>query len=75
MLEGEGPEGGGVPPGTAAVFKHETCTVTKQITGALQFMVAFALRREGGVATPPRICLTSLCPGRREVRPRTSTRL
>ena len=40
---GEGP-GGFPPPGTAAVSKHETGTVTKQTTGALQFMVAFALR-------------------------------
>ena len=65
--------GGGFPFGTAAVSKHETGTVTKQTTGALQFMVAFALRRGG--ATPPRIYLTSLCPGRREVRPGTSTPL
>ena len=36
-------------------------------------MVAFALRGGGGVATPPRIYLTSLSPGRREVRPRIST--
>ena len=28
--------------------KHETGTVTKQTTGALQFMVAFALRGGGG---------------------------
>ena len=33
---------------TAAVSKHETGTMTKQTTGALQFMVAFALRRGGG---------------------------
>ena len=58
---------------TGAVSRHETGTVTKQTTGALQFMAAFALR--GGVATPPRIYLTPLCPGRREVRPRTSTPL
>ena len=61
-------------PGTAAVSKHETGTVTKQTTGALPFIVAFALRG-GGVATPPRIYLTSLYPGRREFRPRTSTPL
>ena len=37
------------PPGMAAVFKHETGTVTKQqITGALQFKVAFTLRGGGG---------------------------
>ena len=69
MLEGEGP-GGGFPPRTAAVSKHETGTVTKQTTGALQFMVAFALREGGGGGTPPGIYLTSLCPGRRKVRPR-----
>ena len=44
MLEGgvreRGPGGGFPPPGTAAVSKHETGTVTKQTTGALQFMVA-----------------------------------
>ena len=37
MLEGGGPGGvwgGGHPPGTAAVSKHETGTVTKQTTGA-----------------------------------------
>ena len=56
----------GTPPGTAAVSKHETGTVAKQTAGALQFMVDFALRG-GGL---PGICLTSLCPGRREVRPR-----
>ena len=72
----EGVSEGGSPPGTAAVSKHETGTVTKQTTGALQFMVAFALRGGGGGgATPPRIYLPSLCPGRREVRPRTSTPL
>ena len=71
-----GGESGGVPPpGTAAVSKHETGTVIKQTTGALQFMVAFALQGGGGVATPPRIYLASLCPGRREVCPRTSTPL
>ena len=43
MLEGRGP-GGVSPPGTAAVSKHETGTATKQTTGALQIMVAFALR-------------------------------
>ena len=32
----------------AAVSKHETSTVTKQTPGALQFMVAFALRGGGG---------------------------
>ena len=32
----------------AVVSKHETGTVTKQTTGALQFMVAFALRGGGG---------------------------
>ena len=62
------------PLGTAAVSKHETGTVTKQTTGALLFMVAFALPREG-LATYTQICLTSLCPGRRELRPRTSTPL
>ena len=75
-----GGSGGGSPPlhGTAAVSKHETGTgiVPKQTTGALQFMVAFALRG-GRFAThyDTRIYLTSLCPGRREVRPRTSTPL
>ena len=54
--------------------KHETVTVTMQTIGALQFMVAFALRG-GRFAIPPRIYLTSLYPGRREVRPRTSTPL
>ena len=39
MLEG-GVRGGFPPPGTAAV--------TKQTTGALQFMVAFAMRGGGG---------------------------
>ena len=58
----------GTPPGTAAVSKHETGTVAKQTAGALQFMVD--LLCEGGVTTPPGICLTSLCPGRLEVRPR-----
>ena len=76
--------GGGFPPYARLlcsstrptdVSKLETGTVTKQTTGALQFMVAFSLRGGGGVATPPRIYLTSLCPGRREVRPRTSTPL
>ena len=46
VLEGGG-GWGGFPPGTAAVSKHEKGTVTKQITGALQFMVAFALRGGG----------------------------
>ena len=68
MFEGGGGGGGGFPPGTAAVSKHETGTVTKQTTGALQFMVASALR--GGGATTPGIYLISLCPGRREVHPR-----
>ena len=67
MLEGGGP-GGVSPTGTVAVSKHETGTATKQRTGALQVMIAFASR--GGGATPPGIYLTSLCPGRREVRPR-----
>ena len=80
----EGGFGGGFPPYARLlcsstrptdVSKLETGTVTKQTTGALQFMVAFSLRGGGGVATPPRIYLTSLCPGRREVRPRTSTPL
>ena len=59
-------------PGPAAVSKHETCTVTKQSTGALQFMVAFALRAGGwgGNSSGNTVYLTSLCPGRREVRPR-----
>ena len=35
-------------PGTATVSKHETGTVTKQTTGALPFMVDFALRGGGG---------------------------
>ena len=47
VLEGRCPEGVSLP-GTAAVSKHETGTLTKQATGALQFMVAFALRGEGG---------------------------
>ena len=47
MLEGGDP-GGGSPVGTAAVSKHETGNVAKQTTGALQFMVAFALRGGGG---------------------------
>ena len=64
-----GGSGGGFPTRTAAVSKHETGTVTKQTTCALQFMVVFALRGGGG-ATPPGIYLTSLCPGRREIRPR-----
>ena len=69
VLEGGGP--GGVPPPAtaAAVSKHETGTVTKRTTCALQFMVAFALPGGGG-ATAPGIYLTSLCPGRREVCPR-----
>ena len=71
---GPGRSGGGFPPGTAAVSKHETGTVIKQTTGALQFIVAFALRGGGG-ATPPRLKLTSLCPERREVRPQTNTTL
>ena len=67
--------GGASPSGTAAVSKHETGTVIKQTTGgALQLMVAFALRGGGGgVAARTRIYLTPLCPGRREVRPRIST--
>ena len=53
----EGGSGGGCPrparvlcPSTrpASMSKHETGTVTKQTTGALQFMVAFALRGGGG---------------------------
>ena len=40
-------EGGGSLRGTAAVSKHETGTVTKQTTGVVQFMVAFALRGGG----------------------------
>ena len=44
---GGGGVGGVSPPGTAAVSKHEKGIVTKQITGALQFMVAFALRGGG----------------------------
>ena len=52
-----------------AVSKHETGTVTKQTTGALQFMMSFALRGGGAVATHTRIYLTSLCPGRKGVRP------
>ena len=44
----DGGVGGISPPGTAAVSKHETVTVTKQTTGALQFMFAFALRGGGG---------------------------
>ena len=44
-----------------------------QKTGALQSTVAFAVR--GEVPSTPRIYLTSLCPRRREVRPRTSTPL
>ena len=47
MLEGGGP-GGFPPPDTAAVSKHVTGTATKQTTGALQFMVAFASRGGGG---------------------------
>ena len=48
MLEGGGP-GVVSPPGMAAVSNHETTgTATKQTTGALQFMVAFALRGGGG---------------------------
>ena len=59
------------PPGPAAVSKHETCTVTRQSTGALQCMVAFALRAgEGGNSSGNTVYLTSLCPGRREVSPR-----
>ena len=58
------------PTGTAAVSKHETGTVTKQTTGSLQFMVAFALRGEKGCYTYANMS-HSLCPGRREVRPRT----
>ena len=46
--------------------------MTKKTTGALQFMVAFPLRGGGG-ATSSGIYLSSLCPGRREVRSRTST--
>ena len=45
-------------------------TVTKQTTGALQFMVAFDLRGGGGNSSGNTVYLTSLCPGRREVRPR-----
>ena len=47
----EGVRGGFPPPGTAAVSKHETGTMTKQTTDALQFMVVFALREEGGCYT------------------------
>ena len=32
--------------------KHETGTVTKQTTGDLQFIVAFALRGQGGATSP-----------------------
>ena len=45
---GPGRSGEGFTPGTAAVSKHETGTVIKQTTGALQFIVAFALRGGGG---------------------------
>ena len=34
LERGSGGPGGGLPPGTAAVSKHGTCTVTKQTTGA-----------------------------------------
>ena len=44
--------------------------MTKQTTGALQFMVAFDLRGGGGNSSGNTVYLTSLCPGRREVHPR-----
>ena len=74
MLEGGGP-GGGSPPGTAAVSKHETGTVTKQTTGALQFMVAFALRGGGGQLLREYISLRCALGGGRSVPAKTSTPL
>ena len=68
---------GGSPPGTTAVAKNETKFPT-QHQGACPRGVSVGGRfcfAGGGGATPPGIYLTSLCPGRREVRPRTSTPL
>ena len=76
-LEEGGP--GGVPPlGTATVSKHETGTVTKQRTGALQFMVAFALRGGaggGGQLLREYISLRCALEGGRSVPAKTNTPL
>ena len=61
---------GGFPPGTAAVSKHETSTVTKQTTGALQFMATFALR--GGQLLREYISLRCALGGGRPVPAKTS---
>ena len=68
-----GSGGGPPPPDTAAVSKHETGTVTKQTTGALQFMVAFALR--GGQLLREYISLRCALGGGRSVPAKTSTPL
>ena len=56
VLEGGGSRGGFPSPGTAAVSKHETGTVTKQTTGA-------RWGGPGGVSPPARL----LCPSTRQV--------
>ena len=66
--------GGGFPPGTAAVSKHETGTVTKQTTGALQLMDAFALRG-GGHHLREYIFLRCALGGGRSAPAKTSTPL
>ena len=72
---GGGSGGSGFPPGTAAVSKHETGTVTKQTTSALQFMVAFALRGRGGQLLREYISLRFSLGGGRSVPAKTSTPL
>ena len=64
------------PPGTAAVSKHETGTVTMQITGALQFMIAFALQGGGwGQLLREYISLHCALGSGRSVRAKSSTPL
>ena len=64
-----------------AVSKHETCIVTKQTTGAVSKhetvipVGTLKFDRSKVQTSFPRIHLASLCPGRREVRPRVSTPL
>ena len=72
VLEGGGPGGGLAPPGTAAVSKHQTISGTQHEGACSRGGVNFVFVRK---STLPRTNLASLCPGRREVRPRISTPL
>ena len=66
---------GGFPPGTAAVSKHKTGTVTKKTAGALQLMVAFAFRGGGRQLLREYISLRCALGGGRFVPAKTSTPL